>query len=145
GWPQTLGGNSKISWDFLWGLPDRWSWLTEVFGDADDYRAALCAYYMSLNILELADCIAGGHTEFLEQKDLRLNVPLRNPAMPEDIVRRAYRLLLHCPDQIRTIWVSRKIAEENIKELWPKWISHTARIIRHEYQWVNTSMVQESL
>jgi hypothetical protein len=145
GWPQTLGGNSKIAWDFLWGLPDRWPWLTEIFGDADDYRVALCAYYMSLNILELADCIAGGHTEFLEKRDLRLNVPLRTPAMPEDIVRRAYRLLLRWPDQIRNIWGSRKIAEENIKELWPKWISHTARIMRHEYQWINTPMVQECL
>ena len=77
GWPPTLGGNCRIAWDFLWDLPTRWPWLIEVFGDSEDYRVALCAYYISLNIIELVDCIADNQTNVLEQENIRRDVRFR--------------------------------------------------------------------
>jgi hypothetical protein len=145
GWAPTLGGNSKISWDFLWELPERWAWLDEVFGDPDDYRAALCAYYISLNLIELVDCIADKKTEIFEKMDLRLEVPIRTPVMPREIVRKAYRLLLVNPEQVRDLWKSRKVAQEDVRRLWPKWISHTKRVILREYPYANLHMIQERL
>lgn len=145
GWPYTLGGNSKIAWDFMWELPERWPWLTQIFGDVDDYRVAFCAYNISLNILELADLIADRQTELLESGDMRLDVPFRTPAMPTEIVRRAYRLLLRNPSQVRDIWASRNVAEGDMKRVWPKWIVYTTRIVRKEYPFGDIHMVHERL
>jgi hypothetical protein len=47
--------------NFLWGLPEAWNWLKEVFVEPEEFHIALCAYYMALNILELADTIASGN------------------------------------------------------------------------------------
>jgi hypothetical protein len=145
GWPSTLGGNSKIAWDFLWGLSERWSWLAEIFGDTDDYRAALCAYHMGLNILELADAIADGQKEITNSRDLRLEVPVRFPAMPQDVLRRAYRLLLTSTEQVREIWISRKVNDATIKAVWQKWIDHTSRCMIREYPFGNLEMVHARL
>jgi hypothetical protein len=145
GWPSTLGGNSAIAWDFLWGLSQRWSWLSEIFGDTDDYRAALCAYHMGLNILELADAIADGQKEITNSRDLRLEVPIRFPAMPLDVLRRGYHLLLSSPEQVRNIWTSRKVNDATIKEVWPKWIAHTSGCMIREYPFGNLQMVHERL
>lgn len=145
GWPATLGGNSKIAWEFLWELPERWPWLNEVFGDPDDYRVALCAYYMSLNIIELVDCVSDKQTGILDQADLRLEVPIRTPLMPREIVRRAYRLLLANPDQVRDLWRSRKVTQDEIQLVWPKWISHTKRTLLREHPYANLHMAQEHL
>lgn len=145
GWPPTLRGNSKISWDFLWELPERWPWLDEVFGDPDDYRVALCAYYISLNIIELVDCVADKQTEILDQMDLRLEVPIRTPVMPREIVRRAYRMLLANPEQVRDLWKSRKVTQEEVRLFWPKWISHTKRVVIRDYPYADLHMIQEHL
>jgi hypothetical protein len=145
GWAPTLRGNSQVSWDFLWELPERWPWLAEVFGDPDDYRSALCAYYISLNIIELVDCIADRQTEILEQMTLRLEVPIRTPVMPREIVRRAYRLLLVNPEQVRDLWRSRKVTQEDVGRVWPKWILHIKRVLKREYPFADFHMAQESL
>jgi hypothetical protein len=145
GWPPTLQGNSKISWDFLWELPERWPWLDEIFGDPDAYRVALCAYYISLNIIELVDCIADKQTEILEQMSLRLDVPIRTPAMPREIVRRAYRLLMVNPEQVRDLWRSRKVTQEDIQRIWLKWLTHVKRVLLHEYPFADFYMAQERL
>jgi hypothetical protein len=145
GWPPTLGGNSKIAWEFLWDLSDRWTWLIEVFGDTDDYRVALCAYYMSLNIIELVDCIADNQTQILEQEHIRFDVPLRTPVMPREIVRRAYRLMITNPDQVRDLWRSKNVHENNVRGIWSKWIEHIKRALQREYMFPDLFMVQERL
>jgi hypothetical protein len=145
GWPPTLKGNSKISWEFLWDLAERWTWLDEVFGDPDDYRVALCAYYNALNIIELVDCIADNQTQTLEQTNIRFDVPLRTPVMPREITRRAYRLMLANPDQVRDLWKSKNVHEDNVRGIWPKWIEHIKRALQREYMFPDLYMAQERL
>ncbi len=146
GWPPSLGRDSKLGWEFLWNLPDRWTWLLEAFGDADEYRVSLCSYYMGLTLLELVEVIESGHQELLDKKDVGIGVPIRFPAMEKDIVRRAYRRFLNSPDQVMEIWRSRDITEKSVKAVWPKWIALTSHLVRKEY-WPDDSifMAHENL
>ncbi len=132
GWPASLGGNSKVAWEFLAKLFDQWTWLEEIFVDADEYHAALCAYYMALNILELADTISVGRKEIVTGDNIRLEVPVRFPVMGREITKRAYRLLLHDKEQVRSIWKSLNVTDAAMKELWPKWIRQAIIALRQE-------------
>ena len=145
GWPATLGGKSRIAWEFLWDLPERWTWLSEAFGDSNEYRVSLCSYHIGLTLLELVETLASGKRELLEKPDLLMDVPIWFPSMDNDVVRRAYRRFLNDPAQIREIWRSRNVTEEFVREVWPKWIALTSRAVRREY-WPNDPfMVHESL
>jgi hypothetical protein len=125
GWPVTLGGNSTEVWSFLIDLPEKWSWLADPFGSIGDYRESLCAYYLALNVIELVDDIAtGNENNLIQNNEITLDVPLSFLKEDFEILRRGYRLLLNDPNQIRNIWESKKIKEEKVKELWPRWIYH---------------------
>jgi hypothetical protein len=128
GWPTTLGDDCKIAWDFMRILPERWGWLIEPFGEFYDYQSYLCAYYMSLNILELAETIASGKAEIISQEGgLSLYIPLCFLQEDEDIERKAYRLLLSDPEQVRDIWRNLGVTDSKMEELWPHWIRHVGQ------------------
>ena len=76
GWSGSLGGNCTTSWNYLTSAFVRWEWLSSVFTDEQEYRSSLVAYYLALNIHELADTIASGQHTSLDSGDLLLNVPL---------------------------------------------------------------------
>src|ERR1035441_701880 len=50
----------KGAWNYLLGMFGKWPWLERIFGSAEDYKASLCAYYMSLSVQELASRLAEG-------------------------------------------------------------------------------------
>jgi hypothetical protein len=80
---------------------------------------------LALNIIEFVDDIAiGNENNLLQSQEISLDVPLSFMQEDFEILRRAYRLLLIDPGQIRDIWESKKIKEEKVKELWPRWIYH---------------------
>ncbi|MCM2286414.1 MAG: toll/interleukin-1 receptor domain-containing protein [Desulfobacula sp.] len=124
GWPDTLGRKSTDVWSFLSSISRKWEWLNEPFGKFEEYRESLCAYYLVLNIIELVDTIAAGNESMLQENEIRLDVPLSFLHEDYEILRRAYRLLLVDPVQIRDIWVAKNIPENKIKELWPRWVYH---------------------
>jgi hypothetical protein len=124
GWPETLGRKSTDVWTFLSNLSQKWNWLNEPFGSEEEYRESLCAYYLALNIIELVDTISAGKESMLQNDEIRLDIPLCFLHENDDILRRAYRLLLVDPEQIKDIWNSKNIKEEKIKELWPRWVYH---------------------
>lgn len=145
GWPKTLGGNSRVAWEFLWDLPDQWQWLREIFGEPDDFRIALCAYHMALSILELAETIASGNEKILEQDQLHLDVPVRFPALGREITRKAYRLLCHDPEQVKAIWKKLGVRDDQIKKHWQRWIEHTASWVRRDYPFADISFPNKDL
>ena len=77
--------------------------------------------------------------------NLRLEIPIRTPVMPKEIVRRAYRLLLVNPEQVRDLWRSRKVTQEDVGRFWSKWITHTKRVVIRDYPYADLDMVQERL
>jgi hypothetical protein len=124
GWPETLGRKSTDVWSFLTRLHQEWSWLNEPFGTFEEYRESLCAYYLVLNIIEFVGTIEAGNESILQSDEVRLDVPLSFMQEDFEILRRAYRLLLVDPVQIREIWTTKNIPESKIKELWPRWVYH---------------------
>jgi hypothetical protein len=99
-------------------------WLIDIFGKPDEYREAICAYYMSLNILDFVNRIAQGQEEILGQTEVRLDIPLSFLKEDRVITSRAYRLLLNDPDAVKSIWRNLKIDDSAVQEYWPPWINH---------------------
>jgi hypothetical protein len=129
GWPDTLGGNSKTAWQFLMSLPEKWKWLEELFSSQEEYREAICAYYIALNVIEFADTIADNQEEMLREAQRKgdriiLDIPLEFFREEQHVLRKAYRLFLMEPDEVKTIWQSRNISHAKMKELWPIWLQH---------------------
>jgi len=130
GWPETLGGDCEMAWRFLMELPAKWEWLNEGFGDLEDFRVAISAYYMALNILELAEDISAGKEEVLIQERVSLEVPLCFHDESWDVRRKAYRLLLNDIEQLKGIWRNLGIEDSKIEEFWVHWIRHTSQWLR---------------
>lgn len=130
GWPETLGDDCKLAWKFLMELPERWLWLKEVFGDPEEFRVAVSAYYMGLHMLELAGTVASGKEEVILQERFSLDVPICFLEESWDVKRKSYRLLLNDVEQVKSIWRNLKIDDSKIEELWPHWIRHTRQWLR---------------
>lgn len=126
GWPDSLGGNSQEGYNFLASLPDKWSWILEIFGDKEEYREALCAYYMSLNILEFVDDLSQGKEQVISgDQEIMLDVPLCFLTESREIKRRAYKLLINDREEVKSIWTNADVNDSTIKEFWPHWLRHT--------------------
>ncbi len=130
GWPEILGNNCSEAWIYLAHATDRWHWLSEVFGNALEYRIALSAYYMALNVLELATMIAdsGASTAFLHP-DQKICVPLGFVSENGEVQSRAVALLTNNPDMLATLWSAKGVHLEQIRQAWPHWMSHCRRRI----------------
>ncbi len=126
GWPSSLGSSAGVAWKLLLELPKKWAWLTSMFVSEDDYRVALGAYYMALNIHELALSISRGQEELLKNQKIQLEIPLTSHLLSQDDRQRAYLKLLRCPDQLRKVWQRENVSDEQMKQNWPMWVSHSA-------------------
>lgn len=36
GWPQSLGGDCNVAWEFMFKAVERWPWLSRIFGSEED-------------------------------------------------------------------------------------------------------------
>ena len=54
GWSELFGPNCVEGWNYLAKAYERWEWLAPIFGDELEYRTSLVAYYIALDIHELA-------------------------------------------------------------------------------------------
>lgn len=139
GWPDSLTGSCSVALKFLLGLPERWEWLNEIFGESYEFEVSLCAYYLSLNILEFSDILTNYDSLSDSEKQMifsdsgRLKVPLSFKAFSRDLNIRAYRLLLSNPDQLRGIWRNLKVEDSKVEQYWHIWISHLSGILNKSY------------
>ena len=130
GWPPISDDNCITGWSFLSSLPEKWAWLKEPFGEPLEYKAALCAYYMILNILEFVDAIVSAKEEIIlqQEKRLDLDIPPCFLQEPDEVLNKAYMLLLSNPDKIKAIWLRSGIEEKKIEKLWPYWMHHVQKL-----------------
>lgn len=122
GWPESLGRNSGVAWSVLASLPEKYPWITTIFGDDEDYMVALVAYYIVLNINEYAYALKENQEAAMEKDKMRLDIPLSFLEAPDDIKRRAYRLVLQDQVQIKHIWQSLGVSDEKFSTHWDKWV-----------------------
>ena len=128
GWSKSLGGNCKEGWKYLSEAFDRWDWLSLIFGnDSKEYRSSLVAYYMALNIHELAVIISSGDQSRLSgsasfNSPFHFNVPLTFMTENQDIFQRAQTFLLRNSEAFTEIWAILNVTQEQMQNSWKIWI-----------------------
>lgn len=98
--------------------------MYNIFGNLNEYREAICSYYMMLNILEFTDIIVEGKEEIFREKELALDIPLHFLIEDHETSRRAYRLLINDANAIKSFWRDLKVEDTAVKENWPLWVQH---------------------
>lgn len=124
GWPRSLGRKSTDTWEFLYSAAERWSWLSEIFGSVYEFRVALIAYYMTLNIFELAETIAYDNGQTLQNttEKLQLDIPLCFAAEEAGIEKKALEMLVKNPELLKILWERVGITKKDMKHYWPTWV-----------------------
>jgi hypothetical protein len=133
GWPESLNHTCTIAWAFLLQLPEHWPWLKEIFGDADHFKAALAAYYATLNIVEFVDAIEQ-KMDLSQPKNVWPTVPVSFTVMGETVSRRALGLLNDNRPALAEVWQSSKIDNEAKLQKWKEWESVMGAWIHNVYR-----------
>ena len=119
----TRGGNCIESWQYLTDAYGKWTWLSHVFGEESEYRTSLVAYYMALNIHELAAVIASGHQESLNTRsEYYFDIPLTFLCEDYHTTERAVSLLLRNPESLMKLWTCLNVTRQQIQISWRNWI-----------------------
>ena len=122
----THNGNCAKGWRYLVDAFERWEWLSPIFGhEPEEYRASLVAYYMALNIHELAVHIAS-----IQQKKSNANdrvpqpdkVPLMFMYENQNVYQRAISLLRRNPDAVTQLWTNLNVTHQQMKNSWGNWV-----------------------
>lgn len=118
----TRSGNSLESWNYLSNAYERWKWLSFIFEDEQEYRTSLVAYYMALNIHELATMIAAGRDSTLKTStEYHFIVPLTFLFEDYDITKRATSLLRRNTEVLMQLWTCLNVTREQIENSWSDW------------------------
>ena len=119
------GGNSIESWKYLSGAYERpgWDWLSPIFGDKLQYKTSLVAYYMALNIHELATIISSGkQVTFSATSNPYFHIPLTFLFEDYDTIQRATSLLHSNPEGLTVLWSSVNVTREQMETSWANWV-----------------------
>lgn len=128
GWPKSLGGNCITAWQYVSTANVRFPWLNEIFGGERDYRTSLAAYYMALNVYELATDIAEGRAEKFKPGDQpMLFVPLNFTFESETVQQRALSLLTRNKQSVRSLWERKGVSRDDVERCWPVWMDFCKR------------------
>lgn len=125
GWVPALGENFLRGLEFIRKMPSHWPWLHEIFEDERAFTVALAAYYMALNVHELAWGLSQGQREAIASKDLRLEIPPLFFFTDKEAGDRPMRLLLSDRSQLQRIWTRFGLGDAQMKEAWPDWMKQT--------------------
>ena len=137
--PTSFGGQVDNAWGYLTSASERWLWLPEVFGDDGEYRTALSAYYLLLNVHELAETLSREGVDALIQCDLTRHtiipdVPLSFSVEKPEVRQRAVAMLLRNSAGLRVAWDSFSVDEETMRRAWPKWAEVCQRWLASRYR-----------
>ncbi len=105
-------------------MTKRWPWLTDAFGEEEEFQTALAAYYIALNIFELADMIATDEEERLKERP-DLYIPPCFVSLNDRILSRAYSYLTTSPEETAQLWGIYRIPTDKMIELWDRWMQFT--------------------
>ena len=127
GWPPGLGGGSVIAWDYVKSAPTRFSWLSEIFPQENDFEIALGAYSLMLNVIELADFLTTDKNVQILESDARvhLDVPPCFGLLSKDILERAFRLAFRDGSVVDLIVRSADGEPSKVREYWKAWCKKT--------------------
>ena len=140
GWSELFGRDCTKVWKYLVEAYDRWEWLAPIFVDELEYRTSLVAYYMALDIHELASTIASGRQGMFK------DVPLGFISEGYDINQRAISQLLRNPEALKELWSSLDVTREQMESSQGDWIRSSEDWLRDVYKFsVDTRIYRENL
>ena len=143
GWANLFGPSCIKNWNYLVEACDRWKWLAPIFGDELEYRTSLVAYYIALDIHELASTIALGQPG---QHGTFKVVPLTFISEGQDTNRRAISLLLRNPEALMELWTSLDVTREQMEISQGDWIRVSEGWLREVYKFsADTRIYRENL
>ena len=123
GFSNSLGSDCTKGWKYLTTAYKRWAWLRLVFSDELAYQTSLVAYYMALNIHELASEISTRNSNKLYTiTDKHFSAPPTFVSEGQDINERAIALLLRNPQALTKLWTSVEVTREQMEDAWEHWI-----------------------
>ena len=123
GWSGLLRDNG---WEYLAEAYKKWGWLDPIFGEESEYRISLVAYYMALNIHELASRIASGQQDELEASLSPIS-PFYFTVLPAflfeeyDINQQAASLLRN-QEGLTKLWTCLNVTRGQMESLWETWM-----------------------
>ena len=141
GWSASLGGNCTEGWQYLFTAYEKWEWLAPIFGDESEYRTSLVAYYMALNIHELASKIASGQQDTFSTFD---NVPLTFLSEDYHISQRAISLLRN-QEALMKLWTCLNVTSEQMEDSWEDWIRASEKWFGGRYEGQRNSIGRRNL
>jgi len=134
GWPASLGESCRNSWEFIYNGFRRWEWLKEIFEEEMKYHKALVAYYMALNITDLAEHASCSPEKIFHSEDISLiRVPLGFLKEDKEVHQGALAMLIRNPDFLRMLWGRWGISEEKMKYNWSEWLKLCFSWLRNVY------------
>ena len=119
------GGNCIESWEYIAGAytRPRWKWLSLFSGTELEYRTSVVAYYMALNIHELATIISSGKfATFARSSNPYFHIPLTFLSEDYNTTQRAISLLIRNPEVLSKLWMSVNVTREQMESAWPDWV-----------------------
>ncbi len=128
GWPHSFSQRPDLAWAYLIGLFPKWPWLNELFGSKEEYESSLHAYYLGLHVQELADLIASGQESVLESDHHMPLVPMQGVRAATEHGDRAYRKLVHSPEEVRAVWRTLGVKDGKMASSWEKWLKLTVLV-----------------
>jgi hypothetical protein len=103
-------------------LFETWSWIPACFGCKEEFESALCAYGCLLNVLDYCENLTshgvGGSSKF--------SIRTYPFSMEERFKRKAYSMLIRSPSEMRQIWRSKGISDEDFYKAWIPWVQASA-------------------
>ncbi len=144
GWFGSFGPNCKDGWEYLSTAYKRhWAWLVPIFGDESEYRTSLVAYYMALNIHELASRIASGEQDTLESI-CNFMVPLTLFSEGYNITQRAVTLL-HDQKELAKLWTCLNVTHKQMESSWENWIRSFKNWFGDRYETRRNSIAHQNI
>jgi hypothetical protein len=121
----TIGNSVDSPWKYIKDASYRMGWLQRVFGGTDNYRQAVVAYSIALNIFELATLIAANQGALVSDSDYKW-LPRIPPyfylAEPGDR-KHASNLLTKDGRVLETCWTYLGVSLDDVKRYWKPWMN----------------------
>lgn len=121
GWPNALGHNCKVAWEFLEFMVASWTWLDLAFGQRSEVRVAICAHYQMLSFLNFVHLAASDGLRD-EMGPEALTVPQTFLVGQREVLSKAYTTLLRQSEILSRLLDANQISQVEFVREWKGWL-----------------------
>jgi hypothetical protein len=135
GWPKSAGKNCTAAWDFLDSIITSWAWLKSAFGNEQECRAGVTAYYQLLLFLNFVKLAKGGEFENDVRiiKSLSVSAPLCFSIWPAMVVNKGYSYFLRQNILLKRILDDNGIGDSAFETSWRLWMLRVGEWLGNVY------------